>query len=306
MLRLTRKASDDLDNIFEHYKGLVGIEQAKTIVHDVVTESKVLDGSLRVDSRPTEVASVRELELKRWPFLTTYHVTSGAIEILRFLHLNGQPINQSVYREPITVVASDVDVSDLRCYDKLINGLTYRVPRCINREGNCNTWMVRIVRDKQVVLQERFSDAAFGGTLRALEAAVIHLKHSGHMRLGCEVLQLDERAVVHWRKRSGAGLCAVSYVSSNKQDRGETFFVSTYKRVESGKGIEKLRAKLIETLVCSYRMEHGDSAITEATRITLSRKVDQLLQGDDFRMFLASGKKKADQIAIDAYKSALA
>lgn len=306
MLKLTRKASADLDEIFEHYKVLVGIEQAKTIVHEVVTESKVLDDvSCEVDSQPTEVPAVRGLALKRWPFLTTYHVTSDAIEILRFLHLNGQPINQPVYRKPVTVVASEVDVSDLRCYEKLVNGLTYLVPRSVNREASSDTWVVRVIRNKQVLLNARFRDTAFGGTLSALEAAVIHLKHSGYMHLDSDVLQLDERAVVHWRKRSRAGLCAVSYVTSDRPGRGETFFVSTYKRVDSGKGMDKFRSKLVETLECSYRMEHGVSAITETVRKNLSLRIDQLLAGSEFQKFLASGKRKFDQIAIDAYKSTL-
>lgn len=45
MLKLTRKASADLDDIFEHYKERLGAEQAQAIVHDVVAESRALERS---------------------------------------------------------------------------------------------------------------------------------------------------------------------------------------------------------------------------------------------------------------------
>lgn len=306
MLKLTRKASADLDEIFEHYKVLVGAEQAKTIVHEVVAESNALNQAPRLaDSRPAEVPAVREVALKRWPFLTCFQVTPGAVEILRFLHRNGQPINQPVYRKPVAVVASQLDIADLRCYDKQVDGFTYRVPRGINRDARGAVWVVRAVRNKENKLLARFSDETFGNTLRALEAAIIHLKYSGYAWLGGDVLQLDERATVHWRKRSGVGLCAVSYVTSNNPGRGETFFVSTHKRVESGKGMLKFRAKLMQTLECSHAMEHGASTITDAARAGMSLKIDELLQSEDFQTFLLAGKRKADQIAVDAYKDSL-
>ncbi|MFJ4144926.1 type II toxin-antitoxin system RelE/ParE family toxin [Pseudomonas sp. NPDC089734] len=297
MLKLTGKASADLENIFEHYKDLVGAEQAKAIINDVVAQSSTLESM----SASTDLPTVQELKLKRWPFLTTYQVTPESIEILGFLHQNNQAVNQPVYRTTTVKASSSVDVSGLRCYDKVVEGITYSVPRGISREARGNAWVVRVIKNKRNALLARFSDQSFGGTLKALESAIIHLVHSGHAWLGGDVLRLDEYSAVHWRKRSGVGLCAVAYVISKKPGRGETFFVSTYKRVESGRGMEKLRAKLIETLECSYTMRHEVSAVPEAIRQKLDQEIDLLMRSEEFQTFLEAGKRKADQIAVNQY-----
>ncbi|GFM80446.1 hypothetical protein PSCICN_11380 [Pseudomonas cichorii] len=201
--------------------------------------------------------------------------------------------------------STDLDATQLRCYNRVVDGITHSVPRGISREVRGNAWVVKVIKNKQNVLLARFTDASFGGTRKALESAIIHLTHSGHAWQASDVLQLDERATVHWRKRSGVGLCAVAYVMSNKPGRGETFFISTYKRVESGRGMEKLRAKLIETRACSYETEHEVSPLPEAVRQELHLDVDTLLRSDRFQTFLDAGKRKADQIAVNQYVEAI-
>ncbi|WP_236709365.1 type II toxin-antitoxin system RelE/ParE family toxin [Pseudomonas sp. Leaf127] len=306
MLKMTRKASLDLDEIFQHYKELVGAEQAEAIVDDVMAESQALERCSALDTtHPQNMPAVRELALKRWPFLTTYHVTPGSIQILSFLHRNGQPINQPLEPSTDVWVRSSVDVSGLRCYQKTIDGLTYNVPRGISREVRSAVWVVRIVRDKRVILQSRFADATFGSTLGALEAASIHLKHSGHACLEQDILQLDEHAAVHWRKRSGVGLCAVSYVTSNGPGRGETFFISTWKRVESGRGLDKFRAKLVETLACSHALQHDLAQVPEPVLKHLEIQAKKLMASASFEAFVEAGKRKAERIAVGEYVDSL-
>ncbi|GAB7528535.1 hypothetical protein PS3A_09440 [Pseudomonas sp. 3A(2025)] len=302
MLKMTRKASLDLDEIFEHYKELVGPEQAEAIVDDVVAESKALEhSSVLSNIHPQQAPAVHELALKRWPFLTTFHVTPESVQILRFLHSNGQPINQPLEPGTEARVQSTVDISSLRCYDKCIEGLTYQVPRGISREIRSATWVVRIVRDKQTLLQARFADASFGSTLGALDAASIHLMHSGHAWLEENILQLDEHSAVHWRKRSGVGLCAVSYVTSKGPGRGETFFISTWKRVESGRGLEKFCAKLVETLACSHALQHDLDQVPEAVLKGLQARATALMASAAFEAFVQAGKRKAERIAVEEY-----
>lgn len=304
MLKLTRKASADLDDIFEHYKERLGAEQAQAIVHDVVAESRALERSASAQEA-CRASKVGELALKRWPFLTTFQVTPESVQILRFLHSSGQPINQPLDVEPAIRVSSSVDVSGLRCYDRLVDGLTYRVPRGISRDPRSAGWLVRVVRNKQVALQERFTDAAFGSVLGSLEAAIIHLSHSGLAWLQEDVLTLDEHCAVHWRKRSGVGLCAVSYVSRNGPGRGETLFVSTWKRVESGRGLEKFRAKLVETLLCSHTLQHGPDSVSDSLRRHLDARAGKVMASERFKDFLRAGQRKAERVAVSNYLSAL-
>lgn len=306
MLKMTRKASLDLDEIFEHYKELVGPEQAEAIVDDVLAESKALERSSALsNAHQQQVPAVCELALKRWPFLTTFHVTPESVQILRFLHRNGQPINQPLEPGTEARVQSTVDVASLRCYDKSIDGLTYKVPRGISREMRSATWVVRVMRDKQVMLQARFADASFGSTLGALDAASIHLMHSGHAWLEEDILQLDEHSAVHWRKRSGVGLCAVSYVASKGPGRGETFFISTWKRVESGRGLEKFCTKLVETLACSYALRHDLDQTPEPVLKRLRAQASKLMAGAAFQAFVQAGKRKAERIAVEEYVESL-
>ncbi|WP_241001083.1 type II toxin-antitoxin system RelE/ParE family toxin [Pseudomonas syringae] len=306
MLKMTRKASLDLDEIFQHYKERVGTEQAEAIIVDVMAESLALERSSAWNTASLQdMPAVRELALKRWPFLTTYHVTPESVQILRFLHRNGQPVNQPLEARTDVWVQSSVDVSGLRCYQKTIDGLTYNVPRGISREVRSAVWVVRVVRDKRVMLQSRFADAAFGSTLGALEAASIHLKHSGHAWLEEDILQLDEHCTVHWRKRSGVGLCAVSYVTSTGPGRGETFFVSTWKRVESGRGLDKFRAKLVETLACSHALQHGLDQAPEPVLKRLQVQAAKLMTSAAFQAFVQAGRRKAERIAVGEYVDSL-
>lgn len=302
ILRLTRKASADLDGIYEHYKELLGPDQAKAVVNDVVHEAKALqEPGLASSGRATDVPAVREFIHQRWPFLTSFQVTAGSIEILRFLHQNGQPLNQPLFQQDDNESGADASASGLRTYEKVVDGVTYSVPRGINRDAKGNAWIVRAIRDKQLILSERFNDARFGGTLRALECAIGHLTHSGHAWQGSDVLTLNQRSTVHWRKRSGVGLCAVAYVTSKGPGRGETFFLSTHKRVASGKGMEKFRGKMLTVLQHAYRVELDCAEVPQGAVDDMSAELDRLWEDAAFIAFLEAGKRKADQIAVADY-----
>lgn len=198
-------------------------------------------------------------------------------------------------------IPSGTDLSGLRCYDKVVDDVTYKVPRGITREARGRVWIVRVLKNKQLLLSARFTDLRYGDTRLALEAAIIHLVHSGHAWLIDEVLRLDERAVVHWRKRSGVGLCAVAYIMSNSPGRGETLFLSTYKRVASGRGMDKFRAKLVEVLEISYEMGSGEPSVPYSMQKKMRTDVEDLMTSECFQAFLVAGKRKADQIAVDQY-----
>lgn len=202
-------------------------------------------------------------------------------------------------------LSSETDLSGLRCYDKVVDAVTYKVPRGITRDVRGRVWIVRVIKDTQLVVNARFTDARFGGTRHALDAAIIHLVHSGHAWLSNDVLQLSDRAIVHWRKRSGIGLCAVAYVTSMGSGRGKTFFLSTYKRVASGRGMDKFRLRLIEVLQSAYTTEHHICPLPDEVRQQITSGIDELMRGDDFRLFLLAGKRKADQIAIADYIASL-
>ena len=55
-----------------------------------------------------------------------------------------------------------------------------------------------------------------------------------------DIFIVDRRTTIHWRKRSGIGLCAVAYVLSPGAGRGETVYLSNFNRMVSGKGHTKL------------------------------------------------------------------
>ena len=196
---------------------------------------------------------------------------------------------------------SEIDISGLRCYDKTVDDVTYSVPRGITREARGRVWIVRVLKNKTVQVYARFTDLRFGGTRRALDAAIIHLIHSSHAWRREDVFQLNEHTAVHWRKRSGVGLCAVAYVTSRGLGRGETFFLSTYKRVASGRGLEKFRSRLVEVLESAYEIHHPASSVPYSMQKRIRQNIDQLLVDDDFRAFLDAGKRKADHIAVVEY-----
>jgi hypothetical protein len=162
-------------------------------------------------------------------------------------------------------------------------------------------WIVRVLKNTQLIVYARFTDKRFGGTRRALDAAIIHLIHSGHAWFGQDVLRLGDRAAVHWRKRSGVGLCAVAYVTSPARGRGRTFFLSTYKRVASGRGMDKLRGKLQEVLEYVYQVEIGENSVPRSVEHDIRLELEHLWQGATFKAFLEAGKRKADQIAVAQY-----
>lgn len=201
--------------------------------------------------------------------------------------------------------ASEIDISGLRCYDRVVDGVTYSVPRGITRETRGRVWIVRVLKNRQVQVSARFTDLRFGGTRRALEAAIIHLIHSGHAWRREDVLQLSERAAVHWRKRSGVGLCAVAYVTRSGPGRGETFFLSTWRRVASGRGLEKLRGKLVEVLEAAWRMDNPPAQVPYAEQKRIRQEVDRLLDSDTWRHFLWAGQRKVDRIAVADYLRSL-
>ena len=302
IVRLTREARSDLDEIYEHYKDLLGADQAEAVVHDVVLESKTLNtSSLITKNPPPEASPVRALVLQRWPFVTTYHVAAGSVEILRFLQLEGQTINPSLYHQREKPTTSPASVAGLRSYEKVVDGITYNVPRGIIRESRGDAWIVRVIRDKQLVMSERFSDLRFGGTSQALKVAIGYLTYSGHASPDSDVLHLNDRTTVHWRKRSGAGLCAVAYVSNKGSGRGETFFLSTYKRIASGKGMDKFRSKMLTVLEHAYKVENDAVSVPQTTLKEMNSQLDQLWIDVSFSAFLEAGNKKADQIAVSEY-----
>lgn len=201
----------------------------------------------------------------------------------------------------IMSIPSEIDISGLRCYDKVVDDVTYSVPRGITREARGRVWIVRVLKSKQVQVSARFTDLRFGGTRRALDAAIIHLIHSGYAWLRDDVLQLSDNATVHWRKRSGVGLCAVAYVANKGPGRGETFFLSTFKRVASGRGMEKFRVKLVEVLENAWEMHNPDATIPYSIQKRIRQDIDRLLEGKAFEAFLAAGTRKADHIAVTEY-----
>lgn len=197
--------------------------------------------------------------------------------------------------------SSETDTSGLRCYDKVVDAVTYKVPRGITRDARGRVWIVRVIKNTQLMVNARFTDVRFGGARHALDAAIIHLLHSGHAWLSDDVLQLNDRAVVHWRKRSGIGLCAVAYVASTGRGRGGTFFLSTYKRVASGRGMDKFRLRLIEVLQGAHATPADSPDFPETLHQRVAGEIDQILSSDDFRLFLSAGKRKADHIVVADY-----
>ncbi|KPB72472.1 hypothetical protein ACKUFS_00315 [Pseudomonas cannabina] len=197
--------------------------------------------------------------------------------------------------------SSEIDISGLRCYDKIVDDVTYSVPRGITREARGRVWIVRVRKDESWKVNARFTDLRFGGTRRALDAAIIHLLYSGHAWRRDDVLQLGNNTVVHWRKRSGVGLCAVAYVSRNEPGRGETFFLATYKRIASGRGLEKLHARLVQVLESAHEIQHGKAGISGSAQDRIREDIHQALGSEVFRAFLLAGQRKADEIAVADY-----
>ncbi|WP_426143322.1 hypothetical protein [Pseudomonas sp. DWP3-1-2] len=197
--------------------------------------------------------------------------------------------------------SSTADTSGLRCYDKVVDDVTYKIPRGITRDVRGGVWIVRVLKNKQLRVHARFTDKRFDGPKRALDAAIIHLIHSGHARLEDEVLRLSERTVVHWRKRSGIGLCAVAYVTGPGPGRGKTFFLSTYKRVVSGRGMDKFRGKLQQVLEHDYQVASGGMIAPRSVLDEIHLKLDRLWLDPVFKAFIKAGTRKADQVAISEY-----
>jgi hypothetical protein len=196
---------------------------------------------------------------------------------------------------------SVADISALRCYDKAVDDVTYKVPRGIARDSRSRAWISRVIKDKRLVVYARFTDNRFEGTQRALDAAIIHLIHSGYAQLSDEVLTLSSRAAIHWRKRSGIGLCAVAYVTSAGSGRGETFFLSTYRRVSSGQGMDKLHEKMLTVMYHAYQIEHDCTDIPRLALNEMQLKLYQLWRSPEFYSFLEAGRRKADKIAMAEY-----
>jgi hypothetical protein len=162
-------------------------------------------------------------------------------------------------------------------------------------------WIVRVLKNKQLVVYARFTGRRFDGHRRALDAAIIYLLHSGHAWLSDAVLRLNEHAAVHWRKRSGIGLSAVAYVTGTGRGRGQTFFLSTYKRIASGRGMDKFRCKLQEVLAHAYAVANASVSAVPGGRHDVQLEVERLWQGSAFKAFLEAGARKADQIAVAQY-----
>lgn len=133
------------------------------------------------------------------------------------------------------------------------------------------------------------------------QAAAKYLLEQGHSCSNVETLSVDSRTTIHWRKRSGIGLCAIAYVISPGPGRGETVYLSTFNRMASGKGNAKFREKLIETLEISHRFETGATEVPINAIEKITATADQLMRSESFQQFLESGHKKADHHAAIDY-----
>lgn len=116
-----------------------------------------------------------------------------------------------------------------------------------------------------------------------------------------DIFIVDRRTTIHWRKRSGIGLCAVAYVLSPGPGRGETVYLSNFNRMVSGKGHTKFRAKLIEAMKTSYLFESGEANVPVSALENIATTVDRLMSSDSFQRFLTAGHRKADHHAAVDY-----
>lgn len=135
----------------------------------------------------------------------------------------------------------------------------------------------------------------------SLQVSEQHPQENSSQYSNTEVWSIDNRTKIHWRKRSGIGLCAVAYVISPGPGRGETVYLSNFRRMASGKGNAKFREKLIEVLEFSYRFETSavEGPINAIEKIVAT--ADQLMESEQFELFLESGHKKADHYAAIDY-----
>jgi hypothetical protein len=125
--------------------------------------------------------------------------------------------------------------------------------------------------------------------------------HSGLAWRSEDVLPLNDHAVVHWRKRSGVGLCAVAYVSRPPPGRGETLFLATFRRIASGRGLDKFRDKLVKVLEVAHAISHESESASYAAQKTLRARIDSLLKSQTFERFLEAGQRKVDRIVVAHY-----
>lgn len=140
-----------------------------------------------------------------------------------------------------------------------------------------------------------------GESRSPLQAAGRYFLEISYHQSNTEVLNIDNRTKIHWRKRSGIGLCAVAYVISPGPGRGETVYLSNFSRMATGKGNAKFREKLIEILEISYRFEAGVAEGPINAMEKFIATADQLMQSEKFQLFLKSGHKKADHYAAIDY-----
>jgi hypothetical protein len=139
------------------------------------------------------------------------------------------------------------------------------------------------------------------GANSSLQGSEQHTQENSHQHSNTEIWSIDNRTKIHWRKRSGIGLCAVAYVISPGPGRGETVYLSNFRRMASGKGNAKFREKLIEVLEISYRFETSavEGPINVIEKIVAT--ADLLMESEQFDLFLKSGHKKADHYAAIDY-----
>lgn len=116
-----------------------------------------------------------------------------------------------------------------------------------------------------------------------------------------DIFIVDRRTTIHWRKRSGIGLCAVAYVLSPGAGRGETVYLSNFNRMVSGKGHTKFRAKLIEAMKTSYLFESGATEVSNSVLENISATADRLMSNETFQRFITAGHRKADHHAAVDY-----
>lgn len=147
----------------------------------------------------------------------------------------------------------------------------------------------------------RTRTTADGELNSSLQAVAKYFLDSGYSNSNAEVLRLDNRTTIHWRKRSGIGLCAVAYVISPGPGRGETIYLSTFNRIASGKGNSKFREKLVEALEVSHRFETGAMKVSIEVVEKITVTVGRLMQSEKFQLFLKAGQKKADHHAAIDY-----
>lgn len=168
---------------------------------------------------------------------------------------------------------------------------------------------MRVIKHKQLMVNARFTDVRFGDTRHALYAAIINILNSGLAWPSDEVQRLSHSVwLCIGAKRSGIGLCAVAYFTHTGRGRGGgggTFSLSAYKRIASGRGMDKFRLRLIAVLQTSVAEKFDKRHAENCRDQRIRADIDAVLMSGSFRLFLCAGKQKADHIVVADYLASL-